>query len=225
MPERCGQTELREGLDEPKAISSPLIEAAGSPRRGTASAWNRFRRHRLAMGGLIFLLAVVLSPYSRQCQFRRSVTRASCAWCASPRRQDMARHRRGRAGCLGAARLCLAHLAHGRHRLDGARHRHRGRAWAGWPVFAGAEIDSADHAFHRHHSLLSDPAGDPVGRHRGRTVEHERDPGDRRVHLAGHLPARARAIPLVAPPGVCRRRAFAGAHSSRIVVSGICCRT
>lgn len=52
-------TELREGLSEPEAVSSPLIEAAGAPRR-RRSAWNRYRRHRLAMAGLIFLLAVGL---------------------------------------------------------------------------------------------------------------------------------------------------------------------
>ena len=52
-------TELREGLNEPEAVSSPLIEAAGAPRR-RRSAWNRFRRHRLAMAGLIFLVAVGL---------------------------------------------------------------------------------------------------------------------------------------------------------------------
>ena len=53
-------TELREGIAPVEAIASPLIGAAGAPRR-RRSAWNRFRRHRLAMGGLIFLLAVGLA--------------------------------------------------------------------------------------------------------------------------------------------------------------------
>jgi peptide/nickel transport system permease protein len=51
--------EMREGLQEPEALSSPLIEAAGAPRR-RRSAWSRFRRHRLAMAGLTFLVAVAL---------------------------------------------------------------------------------------------------------------------------------------------------------------------
>jgi peptide/nickel transport system permease protein len=53
-------TELREGIAPVETISSPLIGAAGNPRK-RRSAWSRFRRHRLAMGGLIFLLAVGLA--------------------------------------------------------------------------------------------------------------------------------------------------------------------
>src|SRR5262245_27443975 len=52
--------EEREGIAGPEAVASTLALSAGAPLRGRRSAWNRFRRHRLAMAGLIFLLAVGL---------------------------------------------------------------------------------------------------------------------------------------------------------------------
>lgn len=48
-----------------ESVASPLIEASGAPRK-QRSALSRFRKHHLAMGGLVFLLTVasmaVLAP-------------------------------------------------------------------------------------------------------------------------------------------------------------------
>ncbi len=51
--------EERDGIAPADAVASPLIGASGAPRK-RRSAWSRFRRHRLAMAGLIFLVAVGL---------------------------------------------------------------------------------------------------------------------------------------------------------------------
>lgn len=51
--------EERDGIAPADAVASPLIGASGAPRK-RRSAWSRFRRHRLAMAGFIFLVAVGL---------------------------------------------------------------------------------------------------------------------------------------------------------------------